>query len=88
MHRFSSRRWFDHLAKHVSSDFDSDAFDAVVNLQTGQAIVLAPAGLGVFSKLGEEHRSKKGYENFGRRWLLVKTRRRVTKDGGASRLAV
>ncbi|KAG9003350.1 hypothetical protein FRB94_003173 [Tulasnella sp. JGI-2019a] len=87
MHRFSSIGWFDHLAKHVSSDFNSDAFDAVVKLQTGQAIVLAPGGLGVFSQLGEKHRSKE-YENFGRRWLVVKTRRRVTKDGGASILVI
>ncbi|KAG8885148.1 hypothetical protein FRB97_001966 [Tulasnella sp. 331] len=80
MHRFSSLGWFDHLAKHVSSDFNGDAFDAVVRLQTGQAIVLAPGGLGMFSQIGEKKHSNKDYENFGRRWLLVKTRRRVTKD--------
>ncbi|KAG9038321.1 hypothetical protein FRB95_001733 [Tulasnella sp. JGI-2019a] len=87
MHRFSSVGWFDHLSKHVSSEFTHEAFDTVVRLRTGQAIVLAPAGLGVFKKGGEDD-SKKRVANFGRRWLLVKTRRRLTKDGGASILAI
>ncbi|KAG9048457.1 hypothetical protein FS837_012831 [Tulasnella sp. UAMH 9824] len=85
MHRFSSITWFNHLAKHVSSDFGDEAFDAVVQLQTGQALVLAPAGLGVFQKPGMD-RPEVGI--FGRRYLIVKTRRRVTADGGASILAV
>ncbi|KAG9033500.1 hypothetical protein FS837_002445 [Tulasnella sp. UAMH 9824] len=33
MHRFSSLGWFDHLSKHVSSDFGSEAFDSVVRLK-------------------------------------------------------
>ncbi|KAG8929014.1 hypothetical protein FRC01_005053 [Tulasnella sp. 417] len=85
MHRFSSITWFNHLAKHVSSDFGEEAFDAVVQLQTGQALVLAPAGLGVFQKPGMD-KPERGI--FGRRYLIVKTRRRVTADGGASILAV
>ncbi|KAG8902261.1 hypothetical protein FRC00_014086 [Tulasnella sp. 408] len=85
MHRFSSITWFNHLAKHVSSDFGDEAFDAVVQLQTGQALVLAPAGLGVVQKPGMD---KPEVGIFGRRYLIVKTRRRVTADGGASILAV
>lgn len=53
--------------------------------QTGQALVLAPAGLGVFQKPGMD---KPEVGIFGRRYLIVKTRRRVTADGGASILAV
>ncbi|KAG8984461.1 hypothetical protein FRB94_004903 [Tulasnella sp. JGI-2019a] len=87
MHRFSSISWFEHLAKHVSSEFSDDAFDAVVTLQTGQAIVLAPGGLGIFFRAGEKQKSKE-CESFGRRWLRVQTRQRVTKDGGASVLVV
>ncbi|KAG8862279.1 hypothetical protein FRB96_001858 [Tulasnella sp. 330] len=87
MHRFSSIGWFDHLSKHVSSQFTSEAFDTLVRLQTGQAIVLAPAGLGVFKKGGEAD-TKRHVASFGRRWLVVKTRRRLTKDGGASILVV
>ncbi|KAG8955704.1 hypothetical protein FRC04_007695 [Tulasnella sp. 424] len=85
MHRFSSITWFNHLAKHVSSDFGDEAFDAVVQLQTGQALVLAPAGLGVFQAHGMDKPERK---IFGRRYLIVKTRRRVTADGGASILVV
>lgn len=107
MHRFSSIGWFEHLAKHVSSEFEQDAFDQVVRLQvqsifvlvrlslwvdrvrpqTGQAIVLAPGGLGVFAK-SPNSLAAKTHETFGRRWLVIKTRKRVTKDGGASILVV
>ncbi|KAG9018997.1 hypothetical protein FRB90_007377 [Tulasnella sp. 427] len=84
MHRFSSITWFDHLAKHVSSEFGDEAFDTVVKLETGQALVLAPSGLGVFQNSGKK--PERGF--FGRRYLIVKTRQRVTADGGASILAV
>ncbi|KAG8898823.1 hypothetical protein FRB99_007132 [Tulasnella sp. 403] len=89
MHRFSSISWFTHLSQHVSSQFNEAAFDTVVKLETGQAIVLAPAGLGVFPKrrsdvygVGEQEVAA-----FGRRYLITKTRKRVTADGGASILA-
>ncbi|KAG8885147.1 hypothetical protein FRB97_001965 [Tulasnella sp. 331] len=71
----------------VIPSFTSEAFDTLVRLQTGQAIVLAPAGLGVFKKGGETD-TKRHVASFGRRWLVVKTRRRLTKDGGASILVV
>ncbi|KAG9033499.1 hypothetical protein FS837_002444 [Tulasnella sp. UAMH 9824] len=84
MHRFSSVGWFDHLSKHVSSDFGSEAFDS-----TGQAIVLASGGLGVFNKPGSDPEKPEQYvTTFGRRYLLLKTRKRVTADGGASILAI
>ncbi|KAG8913660.1 hypothetical protein FRC00_000405 [Tulasnella sp. 408] len=89
MHRFSSVGWFDHLSKHVSSDFGSEAFDSVVKLKTGQAIVLASGGLGVFTKPGSDPEKPEQYvTTFGRRYLLLKTRKRVTADGGASILAI
>jgi hypothetical protein len=47
--------------------------------QTGQAIVLAPAAFGVFAG---------SLDKLGRRYLLMKTRKRVTADGGASILVV
>ncbi|KIK65393.1 hypothetical protein GYMLUDRAFT_978419 [Collybiopsis luxurians FD-317 M1] len=79
LHRFSSPSWWLHLEKHVTADFsDSDAFDRVVKLQTGEAIVLAPSGLAIFP--GTQNRVDK----IGRRYLILKTRRRVTVDGGAS----
>ncbi|KAG6847448.1 hypothetical protein H0H93_008056, partial [Arthromyces matolae] len=86
LHRFSSPSWYNHVVKHVSADFeDSDAFDKVVKLQTGQAVVLAPSGLGTFtSSIGNE----KMLDRFGRRYLVMKTRRRVTRDGGSSLLVI
>ena len=61
--------------------------------QTGEAIVLAPSGLGVFPDAPDT--TKPGpvapvpkLNQFGRRYVLLKTRRRVTKDGGASILVV
>lgn len=94
LHRFSSPSWWEHLAKHVSADISAeDAFDRVVKLQTGEAIVLAPSGLGVFPDTPDTSRT--GYAapvpklgQFGRRYVLMKTRRRITKDGGASILVV
>ncbi|KAF5321273.1 hypothetical protein D9619_000751 [Psilocybe cf. subviscida] len=96
IHRFSSPTWWTHLINHVPTDFSqNDAFDEVVRLQTGHAIVLAPSGIGFFAtsegaikpaeKAGSSH---KVLARFGRRYLIVKTRKRVTKDGGASILVV
>ncbi|KAH7930072.1 hypothetical protein BV22DRAFT_1079734 [Leucogyrophana mollusca] len=102
LHRFSSPSWWDHLAKHVSADISAeDAFDRVVRLQTGEAIVLAPSGFGVFpdgpppsngstvvaNKAVPSNQTPK-LNQFGRRYILMKTRRRVTKDGGASILVL
>ncbi|KAF8138654.1 hypothetical protein EV363DRAFT_538664 [Boletus edulis] len=100
LHRFSSPSWWEHLAKHVSADIsEEDAFDRVVRLETGEAIVLAPSGFGVFpdapqvSTTQGVHRTAAltqipKLNQFGRRYILMKTRRRVTKDGGASILVV
>ncbi|KAF5393891.1 hypothetical protein D9757_000142 [Collybiopsis confluens] len=82
LHRFSSPSWWLHLEKHVSADFsESDAFDRVVKLQTGEAIVLAPSGLASFSAPDQTAAT---VEKIGRRYLILKTRRRLTNDGGAS----
>ncbi|KAG2339154.1 hypothetical protein BDR05DRAFT_939298 [Suillus weaverae] len=98
MHRFSSPAWWDHLARHISADVSVDAaFDTVVKLQTGQAIVLAPSGLGVFpedAEITDPMRTEGDtptvlkMSQFGRRYIIMKTRARVTKDGGASVLVV
>lgn len=67
-------------------------------MQTGEAIVLAPSGFGVFPD-GQQVAVAQGTQRvplnqiprlnqFGRRYILMKTRRRVTKDGGASILVV
>jgi hypothetical protein len=61
--------------------------------QTGEAILLAPSGYGVFPDVPDTTRPGvvapvPKLNQFGRRYVLVKTRRRVTKDGGASILVV
>ncbi|KZP24571.1 hypothetical protein FIBSPDRAFT_735600 [Athelia psychrophila] len=93
LHRFASPSWWNHLTHHVSADFSGDeAFDQVVKLQTGEALVLAPSGYGVFkdTKLDAAGRTvtKKSMGQFGRRYMLMKTRQRVTADGGASVLVL
>ncbi|KAI0332440.1 hypothetical protein GY45DRAFT_1352709 [Cubamyces sp. BRFM 1775] len=91
LHRFSSPAWWEAIVKHVSADFtDDEAFDHVVRLKTGEAVILAPAGLGRFplslkTSEGDGHAQLAA---FGRRYLLARTRRRVTADGGASRMVV
>ncbi|OAX37557.1 hypothetical protein K503DRAFT_792881 [Rhizopogon vinicolor AM-OR11-026] len=98
MHRFSSPAWWDHLARHITADVSADAaFDTVVKLQTGEAIVLAPPGLGVFPQNVESVGPRTTERDampalklgrFGRRYVLMKTRAHVTKDGGASVLVI
>ncbi|KIM90985.1 hypothetical protein PILCRDRAFT_59166 [Piloderma croceum F 1598] len=91
LHRFSSPSWWEHVANHVSADVSAEeAFDKVVGLQTGEAIVLAPSGLSVV----QEHipdapgPAIRKLAQLGRRYMLMKTRKRVTADGGASILVL
>ncbi|KAG1715954.1 hypothetical protein ID866_1243 [Astraeus odoratus] len=93
LHRFSSPSWWQHLSNHVSADISGDdAFDRVVRLETGEAIVLAPSGFGVFpdapSSGSKQNTTVPKLNQFGRRYILMKTRRRVTLDGGSSILVV
>ncbi|KAH9927147.1 uncharacterized protein BXZ73DRAFT_90829 [Epithele typhae] len=69
-HRFSSPAWWEAVARR-----------SVVKLKTGQALVLSPSGLG--SVEGKSAKTNR-VAQFGRRYLLMKTRKRVTQDGGAS----
>jgi hypothetical protein len=73
-------------------------------MQEGEALVLAPSGLTTLQELGRSSSSNDGDEivqesgkghqeamnvvPLGRRFMIVKTRRRVTADGGASVLVV
>jgi len=92
LHRFSSPSWWDHLMKHVSADFaGGDAFDKVVKLQTGQAIVLAPSALGTSNEITADpvaDSTRKVLSRFGRHYIIMKTRQRVTADAGASLLVL
>ncbi|KAF7790865.1 hypothetical protein EIP86_001823 [Pleurotus ostreatoroseus] len=89
LHRFSSPSWLAHVEKHVAARMDTDeAFDKIVQLQTGQAVVLAPSALQTVAEDDGWHLSAKKLQQFGRRYAVIKTRQRVTRDGGASILVV
>ena len=56
--------------------------------QTGEAVILAPSGLGRFPSAGKGFSGDAQLAHFGRRYLMARTRRRVTTDGGVSRMVV
>lgn len=88
---FSDDDAFDHVVKlkvrvcrasHVISRWLTS------RAQTGEAVILAPSGLGRFPSAGKAFTGNPELAQFGRRYLLARTRRRVTADGGASRMVV
>ncbi|KAI9001331.1 hypothetical protein BD414DRAFT_533084 [Trametes punicea] len=95
LHRFSSPAWWDAVAKRICIDLSSNeqGFSQVVTLKTGQALVLCPSGLGLFATTrkatsGALLQGAPKLAHFGQRYLLVKTRKRVTLDGGESRMTL
>ncbi|KAI5124461.1 hypothetical protein M0805_008344 [Coniferiporia weirii] len=85
LHRFSSLAWWEHVMRHVSADFsESDAFDRIVKLNTGEAIILCPSGLKTRKGKADQYI----VEPFGRSFLHGRIRQRVTEDGGKSVLVV
>ncbi|KAJ8457525.1 hypothetical protein ONZ51_g11479 [Trametes cubensis] len=93
-HRFSSPAWWDSVAKRVCADVSNEqGFTQVVKLKTGQALVLCPSGLGLFpttrkTASGAVVQGKPKVAHFGRRYLIIKTRKRITVDGGESRMTL
>ncbi|KAH8113307.1 P-loop containing nucleoside triphosphate hydrolase protein [Phellopilus nigrolimitatus] len=84
MHRFSSPSWWEHIKKHVSADLScTDAYDRIVKLRVGEAIVFAPSGIFVRT-IG----NNRVVEQYGRRYLTICTRQRITKDGGSSVMVI
>ncbi|KAI0773976.1 hypothetical protein C8Q74DRAFT_1448046 [Fomes fomentarius] len=94
-HRFSSPAWWEAVARRVCADVsNTEGFGHVVKLKTGQALVLCPSGLGLFASSPPKKPTAKNRAplqlkigQFGRRYMLIKTRQRITMDGGASILA-
>lgn len=102
IHRFSSLAWWNHLSNHLAAEFEPMAFDTVVGLQvgasfdpiwlssidrsflkTGEAIMVAPSSLVTMGIGGRE-----ALQQLGRRYMLVRTRKKLTADGGKSRLVI
>lgn len=88
MHRFSSPSWWTHVTKHFSGNFsvgNTPAFDQVVTLKTGEAIILAPSA---FTTSTSPLDGSAVLRPLGRQYFVTRTRDRVTKDGGASILVL
>ena len=88
MHRFSSPAWWSHVSKHFSGNFsvgNVHAFDRVVTLKTGEAIIIAPSA---FITSVSSSDGSTALQPLGRRYFVARTRDRVTKDGGASKLVL
>jgi len=83
-HRFSSPSWCEHLSRHVNN-VQSEAgdvwFKQVMLLATGESIVFSPTTL---VSVNQDHE----IELLGGRYLKVKVRPRLTRDGGRSLLTV
>ncbi|KAK7222821.1 hypothetical protein V2G26_010824 [Clonostachys chloroleuca] len=93
VHRFSSPAWFRTLKGHLtgamgksdsaSPQQESDVFQSITELQTGEALVFCPtAQTRVLSKKGTVIN-----QSLGSRFMRVMMRRRVTFDGGVSLVA-
>jgi hypothetical protein len=86
-HRFSSPGWVSHLKHHIcaeeeqreKTDGQTEWGKRVMILRTGEALLYSPASL-FTTEGGEVVRLSTGY-------AIIKTRSRLTSDGGASLLA-
>ncbi|KAF8651052.1 hypothetical protein AX16_004915 [Volvariella volvacea WC 439] len=100
VHRFSSPQWLHHLVSHVSIPKASqdEIFSKILSLQTGQALVFTPAGVGVSSKRSNDggpgasswfsaEPSVDQIVPFGQGYLTVHSRQRITLDGGQTLVA-
>ncbi|KAI0282339.1 hypothetical protein BGY98DRAFT_113288 [Russula aff. rugulosa BPL654] len=88
LHRFASPAWWEHLKKHISAKLSSEeAFDRVVTLKTGEALICCPTGLYV-NNANSPGGSSSRLMQFSRNFIVVRTRKRVTADGGVSIMAV
>ncbi|CAE6448324.1 unnamed protein product [Rhizoctonia solani] len=92
LHRFSSKGWYDHLLSHIAADMPDDAFAQLVSLKTGQALVISPACIAAFTPSTPPTTgstpNRKTVAQLSRRYLIIKTRKRLTNDGGASIMVV
>lgn len=92
LHRFSSPTWIHHLAKHISvglPDHHPDSTDPpsdpwsklIVSLTLGHAIVVSPTALSLKFTIDPS------VEPLATGFFIMRTRKRLTYDGGASIVA-
>ncbi|EKM51770.1 uncharacterized protein PHACADRAFT_150450 [Phanerochaete carnosa HHB-10118-sp] len=101
-HQFSSPAWMHHLSQHVSSGkgVSGELLSKIVSLEAGEALLFAPRGLGARnvgspSELDAAHKPGARDQvlgatvaHIGQGYLHVKSRQRITRDGGHAILAV
>ncbi|KAK6338575.1 hypothetical protein TWF730_002638 [Orbilia blumenaviensis] len=99
MHRFDSPRWFATLRKHVGflnttesgnsaedreiNEHAASAFETIMNLNAGQALVYCPRLMTVDYR-GEQERVVR----LGNRLISMQVRKRLTQDGGVTKTAL
>ncbi|EIN14675.1 hypothetical protein PUNSTDRAFT_140908 [Punctularia strigosozonata HHB-11173 SS5] len=96
-HRFSSPTWLTHLLKHVAAGASNGDgwFSKIVSLRTGEALLFAPSGLsvreiptGTMDGVDQAISVSRKTAPLGPGYLHVRSRLRITRDGGHSMLAV
>ena len=84
----SSLPWWGRVTKHFSGNLpvgNTQAFDRLVNLQTGEAIIIAPSA---FTASVSLLNASPLLASLRCRYFIARTRDRVTKDDGASILVL
>ncbi|EGF97816.1 uncharacterized protein MELLADRAFT_41146, partial [Melampsora larici-populina 98AG31] len=80
IHRFSSPAWAQHLSRHICTDDEQGETGwrhRITELRLGEAMVVAPSGLGV-------RESDQAVVPFSTGFIITRTRQRLTLDGGFS----
>ncbi|KAF8518615.1 hypothetical protein JB92DRAFT_3112943 [Gautieria morchelliformis] len=90
-HRFSSQKWLDHLKAHISA-VNAEWDSKVVNLKTGEAMIFSAEALVLRQVLHDRNASPENVHleevaPLGQGYLKVRSRKRITVDGGRSVLA-
>ncbi|KAG0150647.1 hypothetical protein CROQUDRAFT_104293 [Cronartium quercuum f. sp. fusiforme G11] len=84
IHRFNSPTWSLHLSRHICTSDEKGEEDEwknrITQLRVGEAMVVAPSGLGI----RELKDLKKSVVPFSNGFIIIRTRRRLTLDGGQS----
>ncbi|KNF06529.1 hypothetical protein, variant 2 [Puccinia striiformis f. sp. tritici PST-78] len=85
LHRFNSPSWIKHLSKHISVNQDrgeseGDWSRTISRLRLGEAVVVAPTALSITSITRLSEPLATGF-------FIIRTRKRLTFDGGASIVA-
>lgn len=90
VHRFTSPSWLATLRGHIAGlsvvggvkdDQVARVFEEILNLGVGESLVFSPAAL---MQLARDERGAVGLVKMGNAYLKMKTRPRISSDGGRS----